>query len=69
MTSVDDHFGRHEVRMRPETVRFDQMFGSVASRLVSKNEARIKKKVIAKTRDNSKSVILWPPQKDRRSLP
>jgi DNA helicase-4 len=69
MTSFDDYFGRHEVRMLPETFCFDQMVGSVASRLVLKNEAQIKKKVIAKIRDNSKSVILWPPQKDSVSLP
>lgn len=68
MTSFEDHFGRHEVRMLPETFRFDQMVESVASRFVMKNEAQIKKKVIAKIRDNSKSVILWHPQKESGSL-
>jgi DNA helicase-4 len=68
MTSFEEHFGRHEVRMLPETFRFDQMVESVASRFVLKNEAQIKKKVIAKLRDNSKSVILWHPQEESGSL-
>lgn len=68
MTSFEEHFGRHEVRMLPETFRFDQMVESVASRFVLKNEAQIKKKVVAKYRNNSKSVILWHPQKDSGSL-
>jgi DNA helicase-4 len=54
--------------MLPETFRFDQMVESVASRFVLKNEAQIKKKVIAKVRDNSKSVILWHPQNESGSL-
>jgi DNA helicase-4 len=68
MTSFEDHFGRHEIRMLPETFRFDKMVEAVASRFVLKNEAQIKKQVIAKSRDNSKSVILWHPQKDNGLL-
>lgn len=68
MTSFEEHFGRHEVRMLPETFRFDLMVESVASRFILKNEAQIKKKVIAKARDNSKSVILWHPKKESGSL-
>ena len=68
MTSFEEHFGRHELRMLPETFRFDQMVESVASRFVQKNEAQIKKKVIAKASDNSKSVILWHPQKESGPL-
>ena len=68
MTSFEEHFGRHEVRMLSETFRFDQMVESVASRFVLRNEAQIKKTVIAKLRDNSKSVILWHPQKESGPL-
>jgi len=67
MTSFEKHFGRHEVRMLSETFRFDQMVEAVASRFILRNEAQIKKKVIAKVRDNSKSVILWHPQKESGS--
>jgi DNA helicase-4 len=69
MTSFEDHFGKHENRMLPNAFRFDQMVESVALRFVLKNEAQIKTKVIAKFRDNSKSVIRWHPQKDSGSLP
>ena len=68
MTSFEKHFGRHEVRMLSETFRFDRMVEAVASRFILRNEAQIKKKVIAKVRDNSKSVILWHPQKESGSL-
>ena len=68
MTSFEDHFGRHEMRMLSETFRFDRMIESVASRFVLKNDAQIKKKVVAKIRDNSKSVILWHPKKESGSL-
>jgi DNA helicase-4 len=68
MTSFGEHFGRHEVRHLPETFRFDQMVESVASRFVLKNEAQIKKKVVAKSGRNLKSVILWHPNKESGSL-
>lgn len=68
MTTFEDYFGRHEVRMLSETFRFDHMVESVSSRFVLRNEAQTKKKVIAKVRNNSKSVILWHPQKNSGSL-
>lgn len=68
MTTFEEHFGRHEVQMLPETFRFNQMVESVASRFILKNEAQIKKKVIAKPRGKSKSVILWHPQRESGSL-
>ena len=68
MTCFEEHFGRHEVRMLSETFRFDRMVESVASRFVLKNDAQIKKKVVARSRDNSKSVILWHPKKDSGAL-
>ncbi len=64
MTDFESHFGRHEVRMLSETFRFDQMLESVASRFVLKNTAQIKKKIHAKNRGDSKSVILWHPRKE-----
>ena len=62
MTNFEEHFGRHEIRLLPETFRFNQMIERVASRFVLRNESQIKKVISARPGNDEKSVILWHPK-------
>jgi DNA helicase-4 len=68
MTAFGEYFGRYEVRQLSQTFRFTDSTERVASRFVLKNDAQIRKNVVARDSLGKKSVILWNPKLGEGSI-
>jgi DNA helicase-4 len=65
ITDFESHFGHTETRFLRQTFRFDRRLEAVASSLVLRNPAQIRKQVEARAPDNdAPSVVLWLPDDD-----